>query len=88
MTDAFTWSQLGIIISGIGLVLTAWKLRQVDKERYEKAIAQVSKELGDFKLHVALMHPTSTELSSLRADLMGALNRLTERIDRLLERSE
>lgn len=86
MPDAFTWSQLGVIIAGAGLCLTAWKIRQADLREINRRLEAQGIELAAFKLHVAELHPTAVELSQIEARLSASLDRLASRIDRLLER--
>jgi hypothetical protein len=93
-TQIFTWSQLGTIASlvlGIlGLGFGLWKQRSADlrglHKRIESAKDTLTAALNDFKVEVAREHPTAKALQASEERLTSAINKLTERIDRWLER--
>ena len=87
MSDVLTWAQIGTIIAGGGVVLTAWKIRQADLRALDSKIGDIDKSLTAFKLHVAELHPTAKELVNVETRLSASLDRLSDRIDRLLERA-
>jgi hypothetical protein len=90
----FTWGQLGTIASlvlGIlGLGFGLWKQRSADLRGLHKRIESVkdtlTAALNDFKVEVAREHPTAKALQASEERLTSAINKLTERIDRWLER--
>lgn len=92
--DGFTWTQFGILISLVGLVITlaagAWKQRSSDiraiHERIEGVKDKLTAALNDFKIEVARDYPTARALAASEERLTSAINKLTERIDRWLER--
>lgn len=86
MTDAFTWSHLGVLVALAGVCLTIWKLRAADLRDFDRKIDSVNISLAAFKLHVAELHPTAVELAQIETRLTASLDRLSDRIDRLLER--
>lgn len=90
MMDVITWPELGVLMTGLGAMATAggtaWRVRSADKRYYDKELSVISKDLADFKLHVATMHPTMKELAAIEERLILALNRMSDRLDRLLER--
>jgi len=84
--DAITWAQLGVLATIFGGAVTVWKIRAADRRHYDDKIDSQAQALADFKLHVATLHPTSKEMYELRNDLTNAINQLTDRIDRWLEK--
>jgi hypothetical protein len=86
MMDAFTWPQLGTLVALASLALAAWKIRQADLKEIDRKCQSNAIELAAFKLHVAELHPTALELVQIEARLSASLDRLSSRIDRLLER--
>jgi propanediol dehydratase large subunit len=45
------------------------------------------KELADFKVHVAANYASNSTIEAMEARLIEAINRLGDRLDRVLERS-
>lgn len=94
MENLFTWSQLGttasVLIGILGLGLGLWKQRSADLRGLHKKIEAVkdtlTAALNDFKVEVAREHPTAKALAASEERLTSAINKLTERIDRWLER--
>jgi len=94
MIESFTWTQLGTLaslVSGIlGLAFGIWKQRSADLRllygKIEDAKDTLTQALNDFKVEVARTHPTGKELAASEERLTFAINKLTERIDRWLER--
>ena len=81
------WIALAGVVIAFGLLCVAiWKIRAADWREINNKIESVAIQLAAFKLHVAEMHPTAPELQRMESNLTSALNRLAERIDRLLER--
>jgi len=77
--NIFTWSHLSALLALGGFCLAVWKMRQADLREIDRKIEATAISLAAFKLHVAELHPTAVELSA-------SLDRLSSRIDRLLER--
>jgi hypothetical protein len=94
MIDGFTWGQLGpiasLVLGILGLAFGIWKQRSADLRalyaRIEAAKDTLTEALNDFKVEVARTHPTGRELAASEERLTFAINKLTERIDRWLER--
>ena len=94
MIESFTWTQLGTLaslVSGIlGLAFGIWKQRSADLRllyaKIEDTKDTLTQALNDFKVEVARTHPTGKELAASEERLTFAINKLTERIDRWLER--
>lgn len=94
MIESFSWAQLGTLaslVSGIlGLAFGIWKQRSADLRllyaKIEDAKDTLTQALNDFKVEVARTHPTGKELAASEERLTFAINKLTERIDRWLER--
>lgn len=75
-----------LIVAFAGLCLGIWKIRAADWREINSKIQSCTIELAAFKLHVAELHPTAAELARIESRLIDALNGLSARIDRLLER--
>ncbi len=94
MENFFTWSQLGttasVLIGILGLGFGFWKQRSADLRGLHKKIEAVKDSLtaalNEFKVEVAREHPTAKALAASEERLTTAINKLTERIDRWLER--
>jgi len=94
MIESFTWPQLGtlasLVIGILGLAFGIWKQRSADLRllyaKIEDAKDTLTQALNDFKVEVARTHPTGRELAASEERLTFAINKLTERIDRWLER--
>ena len=92
--DGFTWGQLGtlasLLLGALGLAFGIWKQRSADMRTLYQKIDGVkdtlTQALNDFKVEVARNHPTGKELTASEERLTSAINKLTERIDRWLER--
>ena len=85
MTDAFTWSHLGVLVALLGVCLTVWKLRAADLREIDRKLQSNSIDLAAFKLLVSERHPTVGDLAAIETRLAASLDRLSDRIDRLLE---
>ena len=86
-------SILGIMIAFGGLCVTIWKLRKDDWDKINNRIQSFSIELAAFKMEVSGRHPTMIDLADAErrffdanTHTIAALNRLSDRIDRMLER--
>ncbi len=93
MTDALTWTQLGVIASFLGLMVSAWKIRASDHRDIDRRFQTQSIDLAAFKLQVMERHPTMDELADAERRFLEAnrvtveaINKLSDRIDRMLER--
>ena len=92
--DIFSWSQLStiasILLGILGLAFGLWKQRSADLRTLHKRIEGVKDSLtaalNDFKVEVAREHPTAKALQASEERLTSAINELTKRIDRWLER--
>ena len=81
------WIALaGVGLAFAGLCVTIYKIRRADWEKINNKIQSNEIALAAFKLHVAELHPTAVELTQIEARLSASLDRLADRIDRLLER--
>lgn len=81
------WIALaGVVFAFASLCVTIYKIRQADWKEINNKIQSCAIELAAFKLHVAELHPTAVELVQIEARLSASLDRLSSRIDRLLER--
>lgn len=81
------WIALaGVVLAFAGLCVTVWKIRREDWKEIDRRLQSNAIELAAFKLHVAELHPTAVELVQIEARLSASLDRLSSRIDRLLER--
>ena len=70
-----------------------WRVRGHDGRRGSRrhrhpvaAVGAIAQALNDFKVEVAREHPTAKALQASEERLTSAINKLTERIDRWLER--
>jgi hypothetical protein len=80
--DAPTWAALGYITSGIvgagtivaGFVFRLWQM-----------FSARDKDLDDFKLEVARNYVTSQALLQAEQRLVNAMDRLSDRIERILD---
>ncbi len=82
------WIALaGVIIAFCGLCAVIYKIRQADWKEINNKIQSNSIELAAFKLQVAQLHPTATDLIQVEARLSASLDRLADRIDSFLERA-
>lgn len=78
--------------AGIGLVV--WAVRAEGRSRSNEAAATEAKriaitcmnDLASFREKVAQEYVTTTALAVIRVEITEALNRLGDRLDRLLER--
>jgi hypothetical protein len=94
VAQIFTWGQLGtiasILLGILGLTFGLWKQRSADLRTLYRTIEGVkdtlTATLNDFKVEVAREHPTAKALAASEERLTSAINKLTERIDRWLER--
>jgi hypothetical protein len=86
MNDVITWPEIAALASIAGAAATAWKIRATDKRHYDGKLETYAKDLADFKLYVATIHPTMKELAAIEERLTLALNRLADRLDRLLDK--
>ena len=90
--------DLGTIIALTALAVTAlgggvaWVLRFGKAEsavdvatRAQAAADAISKELAEFRIEVARDYATTSTLASVERAVTEAFNRLSDRIDRLLE---
>jgi hypothetical protein len=84
--DLITWTELGVLFAGLSGGVGIWKIRAADRRHYDDKLDAQAKEVADFKLQVATMHPTMKEIAAIEERLTLALNRLADRLDRLLER--
>jgi len=93
-TQIFTWSQFGtlasLVLGILGLGFGLLKQRSADLRALYKKIEGVkdtlTAALNEFKVEVAREHPTAKALQASEERLTSAINKLTERIDRWLER--
>ena len=94
MMDLFSWTHLStiasILLGVLGLAFGLWKQRSADLRALHKRIEGVkdtlTAALNDFKVEVAREHPTAKALQASEERLTSAINELTKRIDRWLER--
>lgn len=92
MSEA-AWTHLGVLAALAGICLTIWKMRREDLKEIDRRLQTNSIELAAFKLQVADGHPTVADLANAESRFMEAnretiraINNLSGRIDRLLER--
>ncbi len=95
MADAFTWSHLGVLVAFAGLCVTIWKVRKDDWKEIINRVDGCQIALAAFKLEVSNRHPTVSELADAErrffeanVQTVAAINRLSDRIDRMLERDK
>lgn len=86
MSDVFTWSHLGVLVALASVCLAIWKLRAADLREIDRKLQSNTIDLAAFKLLVSERHPTIGDLASIETRLAASLDRLSDRIDRLLER--
>jgi hypothetical protein len=77
----------GVLIAFGVLCATIYKIRQSDWKEINKQIQSNAIELAAFKLQVAQLHPTASDLIQVEARLSASLDRLADRIDSFLERA-
>jgi ribosome-associated translation inhibitor RaiA len=91
--------NLAPVFAGLTLLLTAagvyagWILRIAKGESaaekvkaVEVELAHVKTELSEFKVHVAATYASSGTIEQMESRLVDAINRLGDRLDRVLER--
>lgn len=76
----------GVCIAFVTLIFSIWKLRRDDWKEIDRKFLAQEISLAAFKVEVAHQYPTVEELARLEKILLEAINNLTGRIDRLLER--
>lgn len=76
----------GFLVAFAGLCVTVWKVRKADWQSINNKIESQSVALAAFKLEVSQLHPTAQELRDIEHRLTQALEKLADRIDRMLER--
>ncbi len=76
----------GFAVAFAGLCVTVWKVRKADWREIQNKIDTQAVALAAFKLEVSQLHPTASELHAIEQRLTQALDKLADRIDRLLER--
>lgn len=86
MTFDHYMALAAVLVAFAGLAVAVWKIRREDWKEIERRLQSNAIELAAFKLHVAELHPTAVELVQIEARLSASLDRLSSRIDRLLER--
>ena len=86
--DASTLPWISALIAFGGLCVTIYKIRHDDKREIDQRLIHQERELADFKIQVAQTHPTAEELRSSVASLKHSLDRLTDRIDRVLDQGK
>jgi hypothetical protein len=93
--DVLTWAHIGVLVAFASLCATIWKLRKDDWKEINNRIDSVSIALAAFKLDVSGRHPTIGDLADAErrffeanSHTIAAINRLSDRIDRMLEREK
>lgn len=76
----------GLLIAFAGLCVTVWKVRKADWQQINNKIEAQAVALAAFKIEVSQLHPTASELCAIEERLTRALDKLADRLDRLLER--
>ncbi len=87
MTFDHWMASAAVMIAFGGLCVTIYKIRQSDWKEINNKIQSNAIELAAFKLQVAQLHPTATDLIQVEARLSASLDRLADRIDSFLERA-
>lgn len=76
-----------------GIAIVVWAIRAESRSKANEVMAKEAKanaqkandDLSLFKERVAQEYVTATTLLAVREEIGGAINRLSERIDRILE---
>lgn len=76
-----------------GIAVVVWAIRVESRSKANEVIAKEAKTIGHknaddlaaFKERVAQEYVTATTLVAVREEIGGAINRLSDRIDRILE---
>ena len=83
----------GLVFALFGQALAVWKLRKDDLEKIQNKIDSCAIALAAFKIEVSGRHPTIGDLADAErrffeanSHTIAAINRLSDRIDRMLER--
>ena len=86
---------IGLLIAFSGMCATIWKVRKDDWDKINNRIQSFSIELAAFKIDVSGRHPTVADLADAErrffeanSHTIAAINRLSDRIDRMLERGD
>ena len=84
---------VGTLIAFAGLCIALWKVRKDDWKEISNRIESCAISLAAFKIEVSGRHPTVVDLADAErrffeanSHTIAAINRLSDRIDRMLER--
>ena len=95
MTPELIVSVIAILLAMFGHGLAVWKVRKDDWKEINNRIQSCAIELAAFKIDVSGRHPTIGDLADAErrffeanSHTIAAINRLSDRIDRMLEREK
>ena len=85
----------GVMVAFFGQALAYWKLRKDDWKEISNRIESCAISLAAFNIEVSGRHPTVVDLADAErrffeanSHTIAAINRLSDRIDRMLEREK
>lgn len=92
MSIDLTGAQLFLLVINLLILCLAFFIRlwmtrqQADVDSAKKAVAELVKELNEFKLQCSKEYAQRSEISNGRAELMEAIHVVSAKVDRIFEK--
>lgn len=86
MTDPNALIALGTLLLAAAGGIAFWSVRISKGENALDVAKRVERDLAEFKVHVAANYASNSTIAEMEGRLIDAINRLGDRLDRVLER--